>query len=149
MALILTIYPTADSNSFITLAEADAINDYNVDAPLWQQQSDDEKMRLLVKAYNAIVSLEGIELPVAPDPIPGCLGPVQAETALNYLVNEFVFNDRRIKTEKTGVLSTTYQDVDLLEPDTFTETSVDCLKSYGALQPNAVGAVGSIRKTRF
>ncbi len=151
MAIIdaLLIYPMADANSFITLAEANTSIDYKVDAPLWESQTDDQKKRLLIQAYNDITTLEGIILPVAPDPIPGCLGEVQADTALNYLTNTQTYTDRQVKTEKLGIMSTTYQDIDMLEPDIFTEASVNCLKSFGALEPNSVGAVGSVRKSRY
>ncbi len=143
----LILYDAVGANSFISLTRANEILDYHVKAPLWETQDDDSKKRLLIKAYNDIINLEGIELPVPP--VSSCLEEAQADTALNYLINKDTYDERKIKQEKVGPLSTTYQDVDMLEPDLFTENSVNCLKDLGALQPNSAGALGSVRKSRY
>ncbi len=145
----LIIYPAVDANSFVSLTSADGFIDYHENADLWDTLSDDDKKRKLIKAYTDINALEGFVAPTAPDPIPGCLDQAQSYTAVQYLVNTQVYDDRRIKQEKLANMSTTYQDTTMLEGDTFPESVVGCLKDYGALQPNQSGAVGAIRKTRY
>ncbi len=141
----LILFDAPNSNSFISLTRANEILDFHIEAPLWETQDDDTKKRLLIKAYNQIISLEGIVLSA---PVPVCLEETQADTALNYLIGDSINETRRVKTEKTGPMSTTYQDQDMLEQDTFADASIVCLNDLGALQPNFVGAVGSVQKTR-
>ncbi len=145
----LVIYPAPSANSFVSLTNADAILDYHVAADIWNQESDDNKKRFLIQAYTWILALEGFEAPVAPDPVPGCLDSAQAYTAIQILININEYNDKLVKSEKVGPVATVYQDQEMLDGDRYPEDVVACLEDHGALETNVVGAVGSIKKTRF
>ncbi len=150
MALTMTIYPSADFNSYISLVDADTILEYHIHYPLWEPLSDDDKIRYLTKAFNDINALDGFVPPdeTIPDDV-DCLPNAQSQTAINYLVNIDRYESRKIKSERLGPTAISYQDQSQLEGDIFPEDVVGCLKEFGALQPNTVGAVGSVFKTRF
>ncbi len=142
----LIIYPTADANSFVSLADADGILDYHVQAPLWMELTDDNKKRRLIQAYWRINSLDGFLAPVAPDPIPGCLDTAQALIAIQTLINEEEIEFNRVKQEKVGPMTTTYNTDSVIDSDIPTSAS-NCLKDYGVHISNT-SVLSSMRKTR-
>jgi len=142
--MTLIIYPAADANSFITLQEANDILDYNVDHYIWETYSDDDKMRYLVKAYKKILSI--IEEEDLPDPIHDCIKESQANLALKYITNKALEEENRIKSEKLGPMSLSYQSRPLA-PELITEEIGDCLSQWGYL--TFTNTVGSILKTRY
>ncbi len=146
----LLIYPLdPNPNSFVGVGGADYILDYNINADIWMALTQEDKKRLLVKAFKDITNLEGFAFPPPPYPNLDCLQITQANLALQYIINDQIYNERRIKQEKVGPLSTTYQDQTLLEPDKFNTEAIACLKLHGVFQPNDAVAVGTIQKTRY
>ncbi len=144
--LQLRIYPISEANTFIGLAEADAILEYNVDYLNWDELDSEDKTRYLVKAFNEIITLEGLTVP---QPTPLCLREAQADTAMRYITNGLTNDYHHIKSEKLGPMTTVYNDTTMQDPTKFSERSMTCFLSLGAMAPKSQGALGSMPKTRY
>ncbi len=142
----LIIYPITDANSFVSLTDADAILDYHINASIWVMLSDDDKKRRLINAYSIINDLEGFEAPVAPDPIPGCLDAAQALIAMQTVINDSDAELNRVKSERVGPMSTTYNS-DVLILSDIPSTAKTCLQDYGVYITNT-SVLSSMRKVR-
>ncbi len=140
----LILYPDPLANSFITLQEADDIIEMTINNYLWIELSDEDRKRHLIKAFKRIYSIIEDNIPT---PLDLCVAESQALLALQYLINAKDYDERRIKAEKLGPMSTTYQDQDMLLPEELTDEIAACLGKYGYLTFN--NTVGSIQKTRY
>ena len=84
--MALVIYPTDDSDSFVTVADAnDYISSLTLNSSDWSLLSDDDKERYLRIAYRDII--DHTDPATYADPLPECVGESQALMAVHDLVN--------------------------------------------------------------
>lgn len=134
MALTLVIYPATDYNSFVTLAEADAIIESDVNYPTWAAETDDEvKKRYLITAFRNIVALNGLTLPATAE---DCLKESQSLMAVHDIVNGISTasgTPGQIESAKVGPVEVKYTDGSpASDIGVFPAVVYKCLESYGA-----------------
>ena len=151
MALSLIIYPTANSNSFISTTDADTIINSSLDYALWATLSLEDKMRWLIFAYQRFFLLKDFVPPtdLTDSGLPEA-NAILALYSLKYAQNELQ-GEQQIRVDKVGALYNEFfknEQLDRLSLDEFPISVVRCLETYGVVAPNVVDGIGSFRRTR-
>ena len=146
MALI--IYPTADADSFISVADADTvIATYTLDSAGWLSITEAEKEIYLRIAYRDIIN----HTETLPDIIPDCVPEAQALMAswdLRNGLSAASVNDitGAIKKNKVGSIEQEFYDINSTRYDTdrtinrVPTSVVSCLENFGYIfTPNIAG----------
>ena len=114
--MALVIYPTADYDSFITVADAaTTIGEYTLHSAVWTAlTSAEQEIYLRIAARNIIDHVDQ-DLTPFPDPMPTCVGQAQALMAIQDVVYGFSAQDTvdesgSIKKEKVASLEIEYYD---------------------------------------
>ena len=145
MALIL--YPTADYDSFITVADATTvIQGYTLHGSVWSALSVAEQEVYLRIAARNIIDHVDQELTPFPDEMPVCVGDAQALMAIQDVVYGFSTETTAeefgsIKKEKVASLETEYYDTNASKTaQRVPSMAQPCLEDIGYLfTPNISG----------
>lgn len=114
--MALVIYPTADYDSFITVADATTvIETYTLHATTWNALTVTEQEVYLRIAATDIVQHVDQELTPFPDPMTSCVGDAQALMAIQDVVYGFsasttVADVGSVKKQKVATLEIEYYD---------------------------------------
>lgn len=147
--MALTIYPTTDYDSFISVADATTtISEMTLHASLWDGITETEREIYLRIACRVIE--DGIDQTVNPypDPMPDCAGEAQALMAVQDLVYGFSASTATssvgaIKKQKVSSLEIEYYDSDSDSPKKVSyipSLAVPCLELLGFdVPPNING----------
>ena len=97
----LIIYPTANYDSFITVADADTVvNTITLYSTQWGAKSNGEKEVYLRIACRNIESHVDTDLTPYPDPFPDCVGEAQALMA----VQDVIYSTSTPQTDVNGAI---------------------------------------------
>ena len=151
MAISLIIYPAPGANSFVSLGDAESYIEPLINYSSWSSLSDDDKARRLIFAYEKFFLLKDFVPPA--DLIDSCLPEAQSRLAVYSLVygTDNIAGEQQVRKEQLGPMLTEYfknEGLDRLGVEDFPPIVVTCLAQYGVKNPNTIGVVGAIRKTR-
>jgi hypothetical protein len=146
----LIVFPDPGYNTFVSLAEADAIAENYLLAGEWQSMRESKRELYLLEAFRTMHTLEGFTDPVNDA---GCLKTAQCEIAFHdahFGISTSDPSEAQIARQKAGPVEVEYFEKN--GGSTLSKipaTAWDCLKNYGATPPRAFGGIGSIGKTRL
>ena len=114
--MALTLYPDQNTDSFITVAQADTIiATYTLDSVKWLTLPTDQREVLLRIAYAYII--DNTDPTMYPDPMVACVGEAQALMASHDNVNSLsggqtsTATKGALKKQKVGVIERQFYDV--------------------------------------